>query len=245
MPLPPDAVTTIVRYQDQVAAVRERVLAFVRRVYGNLESWRSDDIDRFVAAIVPVTDGGQRTVASLTDNYLATIQRQVLGSGSTIGIPSSVVDVESMRGVPAAEVYQRTGSTIYGALSRGEPLRLAVAAGLARAVSTASTNLQLARTHSSRYVGMRAGEIVGFRRVLSPEACTLCEGSTATFGRDELMPIHGYCTCGSVPVFRGGPDPGEVEQGSPSDEDRGTPEVHQHDEIGPVLTSSDDSFAGM
>lgn len=245
MALPPDAVRTIVRYQDQVAAVREKVLAFVRRVYGSLDSWRADDIDRFVAAIVPVVDGGQRTVASLTDNYLATIQRQVLGSGSTVGIPSSVVDVETMRGVPAVEVYQRTGSTIYGALSRGEPLQLAVAAGLARAVGTASTNLQLARTHSTRHVGMRAGEIVGFRRVLSPDACTLCEGSTALFAFDELMPIHGYCTCGSVPVFKGGPDPGEVADGEPSDEDRGTPEVHQHDEIGPVLTSSDDSFAGM
>lgn len=244
MALSPEATRTIVRYQDQVSAVRDKALSYVRRVYGSLDSWRADDIDRFVAAIVPVVGGGQRAIASLTDNYLATIQRQVLGSGSTVGIPASVVDVETMRGVPAVDVYRRTGSTIYGALSRGEPLQLAVAAGLSRAVGTASTNLQLARTHSSRYVGMRAGSIVGFRRVLSPGACSLCEGSTATFGRDELMPIHGHCTCGSVPVFKGGPDPGEIEQGSPSDEDRGTPEVHQHDEIGPMLTSSDDSFAG-
>jgi hypothetical protein len=243
MPLPPDAARTIVRYQDQVAAVRDKVLSFVRRSFGTLDSWRAADIDRFVAAVVPVVGGGQRAIASLTDNYLATIQRQVIGSGSTVGIPSDVVTDEKMRGVPAAEVYQRTGSTIYGSLSRGAVLRVAVNAGLARAVNMASTDLQLARTHSARYVGMRAGEIVGFRRVLSPGACTLCEGATAMFGRQELMPIHGHCTCGSVPVFRGGPDPGEIGEGAPSDDDRGTPVVHEHGEIGPVLTSADDDFA--
>lgn len=243
--LPPDAARTIVRYQDQVSAVREKVLAFVRRSFGTLDSWRSADIDRFVAAIVPVVGGGQRTIASLTDNYLSTIQRQVIGSGSAVGIPNDVVTVETMRGVPAPEVYRRTGSTIYGALSRGEPLQLAVNSGLARALVTVGTNLQLARTHSARHVGMRVGAIVGFRRVLSPGACSLCEGSTAMFGRDELMPIHGHCTCGSVPVFKGGPDPGEIDEGVPSAEDRGSPEVREHGEIGPVLTSSDDDFAGI
>lgn len=243
MPLPPDAARTIVRYQDQVAAVREKVLAYVRRVYGSLDSWRASDIDRFVAAILPIVGGGQRTIAALTDNYLATIQRQVLGKGSTLGIPDDVVSTETMRGVPAADVYKRTGSTIYGALSRGDVLAVAVGAGLARAVTMVGTDLQLARTHSSRYVGMRAGEIVGFRRVLSAGACTLCTGSTAMFGRNELMPIHGHCTCGSVPVLKGGPDPGEIDEGVPSSTDRGSPEVHEHGEIGPVLTSSDDDFA--
>jgi len=244
MPLPADAVRTIVRYQDQVAAVRERVLGFVRRSFGTLDSWREADIDRFVAAIVPVVGGGQRTVASLTDNYLSTIHRQVLGTaGPAVGVPYDVITVETMRGVPAADVYRRTGSTIYGALSRGEPLQSAVNAGLARALVTAGTNLQLARTHATRHVGMRVGTIVGFRRVLSPGACSLCEGSTAMFGRDELMPIHGHCTCGSVPVFKGGPDPGEIGEGVPSDDDRGSPVVRDHGEIGPVLTSADDDFA--
>jgi hypothetical protein len=243
--LPPDAARTIVRYQDQVSAVRDKVLSFVRRTFGSLDSWREADIDRFVAAVVPVVGGGQRVVAALTDNYLATIERQILGSGAALGIPTDVVTDETMRGVPAAEVYRRTGSTIYGSLSRGAVLSAAVGAGLARAVNTASTDLQLARTHSSRYVGMRAGEIVGFRRVLSAGACSLCTGSTAMFGRQELMPIHGHCTCGSVPVFRGGPDPGEIDEGAPSSDDRGTPVVHEHTEIGPVLASADDDFASL
>lgn len=245
MALPADAQQTIVRYQDQVAAIRQRVLSYVRAQWGTLDSWREADIDRFVAAIVPVVGGGQVRVAALTDNYLATIQRQVMGSGSAVGIPADVVSTDTMRGVPAVDVYKRSGSTVYGALSRGTPLELAVAAGLARALTTSSTDLQLARTHASRYVGERVGIIIGFRRVLSGGACTLCEGSTAMFGHNELMPIHGHCTCGSVPVFRGGPNPGEIEEGAPSDDDRGTPSVQDHGEIGPVLTSSDDDFADI
>lgn len=242
MALPPDAITTIVRYQDQVAAVRQRVLAFVRRSYGNLNSWRAADIDRFVAAVVPVVSGGQIRVAALTDNYLAAIQTQLVGGGAILGIPPELVSDETMRGVPAAEVYRRTGSTIYGALSRGEPLQSAVNSGLARAVAMAAIDLQLATTHTSRYVGTRNDRIIGYRRVLSASACSLCSESTAMFAADELLPTHNFCTCSSAPVFAGGPDPGETPVRSTGGEDRGTPQVQHHGELGPILVVEDQHF---
>lgn len=235
--------TVIVSYADQVAAVRRRVVDFIRRAWGSLDSWRDTDIDRFVQQVTPIVLGGQMQTAAMTDAYLAAVQTATFGSTfRPVGVPPDAAT--NLRGVPTADVYARTGPTVWRRLAEGAPLALAVAAGLNRAVSMAQTDLQLARTHTSRFVLSSNSGVSGFRRVIDPDACSLCEGADHLYGVDELLPIHAGCACGSVPVFHGRPDPGTIHLGEPADDNRGDPVIREHGEIGPVLVSKDDDFTG-
>lgn len=238
-------------YDDAVRGVRARVLEFVRSTWGGLEQFRDADIDRWVGRVVPIVTGGQRTVASLTDAYLAAIEQSTLGVPvPPRGVPSHLVTTEAMRGISAAEVYRRPAVTVYTALSKGAPFGQAVAQGLTRALSIAGTDVQLARTHSTRYLLSNNDRVVGYRRVPGGgNVCDLClTAATQRYHSEDLMPIHGGCSCGVEPIF-GSEDPGQVIdlQGAEdtSTEDFGAAvDVHQHGELGPVLTVAGQTFTG-
>jgi hypothetical protein len=96
------------------------VLDFVQRSWVGLDEYRDADIERFVAAVVPVVTGGQVRIAALTDAYLATVETAVLGDvARPVGVPRSLVTDEVMRGVPASDVYGRSGPTVWTALANG------------------------------------------------------------------------------------------------------------------------------
>lgn len=245
MALNTSARNVVVRYDDQSAAVRERIVAFLRQRWQGMAAYDEADIDAFVKAVSPVMNAGQAQLAALTDLYLANVEAAVLGgSARPVGVPPSTVSTEALRGVPAGEVWRRPGVAVWTALSNGRPYDAAVAVGLARAVDIAHTNLQLARTHTARRVLSGKDQVIGYRRVLSAGACELCQSSTHRFGKNELMPIHGRCVCSMVPVYRNATDPGAVYDGPVNDDDaRGTAAVRQHGEIGPLLAAASDDFA--
>lgn len=236
--------------QDQIAAIRARILDYVTRTWTGLSSWHTGDIDRFVAAVTPVVAGGQYQVAALTDAFLAAVESAVLGvPARPVGVDPRVVSDRVMRGVDAAVVYARTGPTVWTALARGDPLDVALRKGLQRALVAASTDLQLARTHAARDVLGRKGNVVGYRRTLGgSDSCRLCQlASTQRYKVGDLLPIHNRCSCGVLPIF-GDRDPGQV-----IDPDRlaalkrdGQPgvEVRDHGELGPVLGVRGQSFTG-
>lgn len=245
MALNPSARNVVVRYDDQSAAVRERIVAFLRQRWDGMAAYNEADIDLFVRAVTPVMNAGQAQLAALTDLYLANVEAAVLGGAARpVGVPPSTVTTEALRGVPDGEVWRRPGVAVWTALANNRPYAAAVAIGLARAVDIAHTNLQLARTHTARRVLSGKDNVVGYRRVLSAGACELCQSSTHRFGKNELMPIHAQCTCSMVPVYRGGADPGDVSDGPPDSADnRGASTVREHGEIGPVLAAASDDFA--
>lgn len=255
MPAPADlAVRHIVtNYDGQVRSIRARVHTFVRGTWGGLEQLRDDDVKRFVSRIIPVVAGGQRQVASLTDAYLAAIQRNVTGTRSRpLGVPTKLITTEAMRGVPAEIVYRRPAVTVYTALSNGVPFDQAMHSGLDRALAISATDLQLARTHTMRYIGSQNDRIVGYRRVPGGgNVCALCEeASTQRYHVEDLMPIHNGCSCGVEPIF-GTEDPGQVIDQDLLDEIRSRGEdagatvaVHDHGELGPVLTVTGQTFTG-
>lgn len=260
----------VVGNQAQVAAIRARVLDYVTRTWTGLGSWRDSDIDRFVAAVVPVIEGSQAQVAALTDAYLAQLEATVLGTAAPpLGVRPSTVTTEALRGVPASEVYRRPAVTTWTALANGEPLDRAVSAGLTRARDLAATGLQLAKTHTARRVLDGNRRVVGYRRVLEgTRSCALCiVASTQRYTRGQLLPIHGGCDCGVLPVY-GDRDPGQVIDpntlegvhdriaerfGAP---DRGARKIddvsryrdvlveHEHGELGPVLGVRGQAFTG-
>src|SRR5690242_17855344 len=92
----------LARFRVQELAVRARVLTFVTRSWDGLADYRDPDIDRFVAAVVPVVAGGQVRAASLTDAYLAQVETAVLGTPTRpVGVPREVAI--GARGVDPAE----------------------------------------------------------------------------------------------------------------------------------------------
>lgn len=244
MAVDPAVLQIVTTYADRALAARQQVLSFIQRVWGDLTSWRDADIERFVKAVVPAVTGGQVRTAALTDVYLAAIEAAMTGLPvRPIGVPSSLVDDEAIRGVKAADVYRRTGPTVWTALGKGVPLAVAAGYGLSRAMSMGATDMQLAKTHASRHVFASKGHVTGYRRVLSGgDVCSYCAGAAGRlYHSADLLPIHPGCSCSVIPVI-GGDDPGgNVDDVSVTD-DRGAPKVRDHGEIGPVLVGADDSF---
>ena len=192
----------ILGYQAAVAAIRARVVDYVRRTWTGLGRWDRADIDRFVAAVVPAVQAGQLTTASLTDAYLAQLERTVLGTAArTVGVSAATVTTEALRGVPAVEVYQRAGVTVWTALKGGVSHDQAVARGLKRATDLAATDLQMSKVATAKRVLEQKPNVVGHRRSLrGGSSCGLCiVASTQRYGRGELQPIHPGCVpAGSV-----------------------------------------------
>lgn len=261
----PAAVRVVNAYENEMAAVRARVVGYVQRVWGSLDAWREADIERFVRAVVPVVEGGQVRIAALTDAYLAAFERTVLGGAAApVGVPAAQISYQAIRGVPAAEVYARTGPTVWSALADGLDVRAAVDKGLRRAVSTAATDMQLAKTRAATAVMSGKDNVVGYRRVLKgSENCALCiVASTQRYRKRELMPVHPGCDCGVSPIY-GDKDPGQVidpdrleglqdriverfgtedRTGRRAADFRDLMVTEQHGELGPVLARRGDKF---
>lgn len=91
-------------------------------------------------------------------------------------------------------------------LAEGQSLQAALSAGASRAVSLATTDLQLAHTHQAR-ASMSGGGGSGFKRTLSgKEDCALCMiASTQRYHVGDLLPIHPGCDCGVEPIGPGEP----------------------------------------
>jgi hypothetical protein len=268
MPVDPQVLTVVTAYSDRVAAIRQRVVAYVERVWGGLGSWDEADIERFVAAVVPVVSGGQLQTAALTDAYLAAVETAVLGTPARpVGVTPATVSEEALRGVPAVEVYRRPGVTVWTALKNGAEFTAAVQAGLRRATGLAATDLQLAKTHTARRVLSGKDNVVGHRRVLKgSKSCALCiVASTQRYRKADLQPCHPGCDCGVLPIYADR-DPGQVidpdrldgvhqaiEQrfgvsdasGKRAVDYRKALVTHEHGEIGPVLSVRGQKFTEL
>lgn len=185
--------------QSQRMLIRERLVDYTTATWNSLGSWRDADIQRFVDRILPRVLAGQKSVAGLTDAYLA----RVLGSS-----PVGTIDTSALRGVDPSEVYQRPAVAMRTALSQGKSFTDALAAGAARLASLVVTDLQLANTHQASEVLGSSGA-AGFRRTLTGnEDCALCViASTQRYHRGNLLPMHPGCDCGVAPLKGGEPVP--------------------------------------
>jgi hypothetical protein len=254
-------------YSSVSAQIRARVENFIRAQWLGLGSYHDRDINNFVSKIVPVIEASQVQLGALTDAYIANIERSILGTSTGLaGIPAELVNDLAMRGVATSDVYQRSGVEVWTSLSKGDVLEKAANQGLARALTMAQTDMQLARTHSARHI-FSTKDIAGYRRTLTGgKSCGLCGvASTQRYHKDSLMPIHPGCDCGIAPIY-GKEDPGQVINSNVAInsvdvserlgvEDfsgkqartaglRSSVVVHEHGEIGPVLTVKSQSFTG-
>lgn len=269
MPPPTEVVTNYLTASNRIRARLERIAL---AAWTGLGSYRDADIDRLVDMLAPQVVAGQRTIAQLTDAYLAALMRT-----QALGVADAVVT--TARGVPAAEVYRRPGVEVWTALSEGKPFATARDLGAQRLISLVRTDLQLAQ-RAQEHVALMSGPVGGYRRVLNGERdCMLCViASTQRYHKADLKPIHPGCDCGVAPIEGG--DPGQVinealleeahdliSQGMQGLSDRGARDlgvgkvvkyadgtrladytdlilVREHGEYGPTLTWRADSFTG-
>lgn len=233
----------IIRTQAvRIAQVRQATVSTVQRSWLALDNYRDADIAAWVRQVTPVVQAGQVRTAALTDAYLAAYRQEATGIASRpVGVPTEVAI--GARGVPTADVYARMGPEVWSQLAKDRALEFAVQQGLYRAVKVAQTDMQLAKIHSANYV-MGAQDVTTYRRVVNGETCSLCiSAAQRTYYISNLLPIHPGCDCGVVPVFRDAPDP-QINQNIEPADDRGETEVHQHGELGPVLTVRGQYFEG-
>lgn len=195
-------------YAAQTAGIRTRLLTVLGATWLGLAAWRSTDIDRFLSTALPMVAGAQRLMGTLTDAYLSRVMSILTGSPTApVGLPTAAVSGEALRGVPPAEVYRRPFVSTWTALSNGQSLDQAVQAGQHRLRSVASTDLQLAKTHSAAVAMQRMPHITGYRRVPDAKACALCLiASTQRYHKADLMPIHPGCGCDVEPLTGSEPE---------------------------------------
>lgn len=197
----------IAGYQSATEQIRQRVLDYVARIWNSSPSFRDADVDRIVARILPVVQGGQIQLANLTDAYIG---RMSVLAGVTWSGGVDAAALIGYRGVPPVEVYRRPSVTVYTALGAGVSYDKAVKQGFTRMMSIIATDLQQARNRQAQASIGRSG-FQWFRRVLTGrENCALCAiASTQRYTRGDLMPIHPACDCG-VATMTSPADPGHV-----------------------------------
>ena len=165
--------------------------------YGGLDD---QALAAFSASASVVVDVAKANVATIATGFMNANDR-------VAGFPGLLVpELPVIRnGVPTDEVYGRSVITARRQIAKGLGFVEAMAAGRARAVSTARTDVVL--TNRAAMAGGKASRpwVVGYRRVLVGGSCGFCAtASTQRYTRGDLLPLHPACVVGSTIV--GGDD---------------------------------------
>lgn len=211
---------------------QERLRALVTRGvmlrWQQLPRYDEENIDPFVSSVVPLVLAAQTRSVLLTDAYLArALDRR------PIGVDVGAV-IASLRGdTTPAQVYRRPFVSVWTALSKGEPIERAAAAGLARATGTAAMDVQMAHRGALQAVQDRDPRIRGYQRVANAGACQFCSMiNGAVVKSADAMALHNNCGCGLEPIEHEPPVPSLPEGVA----------VHEHGELGPVLGDPSHDF---
>lgn len=209
-------------YAAQILRIRTQVNAFAQARFA-AGSYHDADLERFVAAVVPVALAGRRHISALTDAHLSQVMSAKLGRPVR---PSGPVDTALLRGVAPDRVYARPFQTLWWKLSTGLPLDAAVSAGQARLTDIVMGDLQLAKTTTAQR-SLQAGQFQRYVRVLGGgNNCEMCTDSAGDiYSTDDLMPCHPGCNCSMEPI-EGDPPTSTTPDGLV---------VVEHGELGPVL----------
>lgn len=213
-------VAALAAYDQQQAMLREQMIAALVAIWGSSFAALGSPagVADFIKRVLPLTGGAQRAMATLTNAYL----------NQAIGRPVTPINFDLVTGVALrngevkpSTLYSRPVVSMRTALAQGKTLGEAEAIGRKRLIDISGSDLQLAKTHTSREVltdavqNPRRGPsqgVVGFRRVLSDRGnhCAMCIlASTQRYHSFDLMPMHPGCQCSVAPII-GETDPGQV-----------------------------------
>lgn len=202
-------------------------------MWTGLGSWDEQDVSRFLSVVVPVVLSGQRQSVALTEAYLArALGRQPLGVE-----PDVLVGAGVRAGTSPETVYRRPFVTVWSALGAGALFEDAIAAGLARATSTAAMDVQLSMRGTAQAVQEADEGIYGYQRVANPGACAFCSKIDGAYVKSaDAMPLHPHCGCGLEPLTSPHSRAAQLPSGVA---------IHKHGELGAVLSSPDHDFTSQ
>lgn len=203
-----------------------RVLAKgqLERIWRSLPGYDRPNLDQWLSLALPIVDAAKRQSSHVTDAYLA---RKLDRAPFGVGVP------KGRNGVDPAEVYQRPFVTIWTALKNGTSYENAVNAGLARATSSVAMDVQLSMAQTAQEVGRADPQIQRFQRVADSGACEFCQTvDGAILNSEDAMDLHNNCGCGIEPL----------EDARPVTPTPDGVAVHDHGELGPLLTAPDQNF---
>lgn len=225
-------------------AIRDAAANAVAGIWKDLPGHDRENVDEWLSRVLPVITASQRRSAGVTDAFLAqAVGRRPLGVP-----PGDVVGAAARNGASPEDVYTRPFVTLWTALKVGDDFPDAMNAGLARATSTAATDVQLAMRETLRVVGGEDDHILGYSREPDGEACDFCVlVSGQRYTTDQLMPIHNHCGCGVTPITAAnrGSFTGRPEGDLSVTRDGLTAEVRDHGELGPVLVNAAHDFTQL
>jgi hypothetical protein len=212
------------------ARLRRIVASTVEQAWRRLPGYDRENLDEWTRTVVPMVMAGERASVNLTNAYLArALERQPLGIN-----PDELIGSNLRDGIPPAEVYSRPFVTVWTALKEGKPYEDAVKAGLARAVGSVAIDIQMAMRSASDAIEQLDDGIYGYQRVADAGACTFCQTVDGAYVKSAAaMPLHNNCGCGLEPLTA----PHRLASKLPSGV-----AVHQHGELGPVLTDPAHDF---
>jgi hypothetical protein len=181
-------------------------------LFAALGSWRDDDIERYLAQLLPILEGAKREVALSTIAYYHQMARLNGQSFTRPEVPLVALTTEILRnGATTSDVFTRPFVDLRRSLTAGTTVTQAIQNGARRANQLAQTEIELARRQVGYQARMSNSNIVGYIRTLTgAENCALCYvASTQRYRRGDLLPIHPGCDCGEMPLY-GTEDPGQI-----------------------------------
>lgn len=202
----------------------------VAAAWNSLPGYNEQDVDPFLAAVLPVVSAGQRQSVALTNAYLAQFLRR-----PPLPLEVGTLTGAALRnGTPPEQVYRRPFVKVWTSLKNVGVYDQAVAAGLEYATSTAEMDVQMASRAAYQAVQDADDNIYGYQRAADGGACQFCvEVDGAYVKSADAMPLHNRCGCGLEPLTAPHPRAASLPSGVA---------VHEHGELGPVLTDPAHQF---
>ncbi len=224
------------------ARLRRLVERVVTQSWGDLPGHDRANVDEWLSRVLPAVETSQRASVALTNAYLArSLERQPRGVSTEELIGAAV-----RNGTAPATVYERPFVTLWKGLGDGLEWEDASHKALARATSAGAMDVQLSMRATADAVARPAGSgIYGYARAADAGACEFCKEVDGAYVKSaSAMPLHNHCGCGLEPMtepHRGAvllPDGRRVREYAYGP----LVEVHEHGELGPLLTAPGDHF---
>lgn len=199
MPTLTNDVDLTLAYQRQINALADLTAAVTRQLWMELPGTVEALIKRWIDEAKPFVEGGRAEAVDLTTAYLAEL------TGETPKTFDPAVFIEPAYEAPFLRTWKH--------LSDGQPWDQARAGATSQAESMAVDAVQSGGIERMTHSGLK---IVGYRRVVTPDACDWCRlvstqryhtAHTASFGHGRGK--HNNCHCTVVAIF-GKRDPGRV-----------------------------------
>lgn len=218
-------------YQNRLKAIRLHTAAQVSAEWDRLPNLDQTHAAPFARRAATIVAAGQLLTAKTANAYLGRLP----GVQPARIAPANVTGEAARKGVHPLDEYQRPFGVAWHELSNGAEFDQARKMGRNRLNVLAVADVWLAMRVATELVDAANTKITGWVRVADSGACDLCSAADGQ-PMDQAADMAGHpgCGCTSAPTFADSP-PSQASDPEATD-------VHEHDELGPVLYEAGQHF---